>query len=312
MIISASRRTDIPAFYSQWFFNRIEQGFALVPNPFNPSRISRVSLLSEDVDALVFWTKDPRPMMSRLGELDRKGYRYYFQFTLTDYGAELEVKAPFVQRMVDAFIELSKIVGPERVIWRYDPIIISNKTDFPYHKFAFKRLGLKLAGHTKRVMISFVSWYRKTQRRVRVLEDIGWQFDENPALDSRVEPFLESMAKTAKKCEMEIFTCAQKHDFSYLDILPGSCVDGKLIENIWGIKTPARTDKGQRKYCLCAPSKDIGMVNTCIHGCRYCYSTVNHSLAVSRNKSHDPKSPIKWGEAKAPEENVQLGLFGKK
>ena len=311
MIISASRRTDIPAFYSEWFFNRIAQGYALVPNPYNPKNIYRVSLLPEDVNAIVFWTKDPRPIMGRLGQLDEKGFRYYFQFTLTDYDLDLEGKVPSVKRMVEAFCELAKRIGPQRVIWRYDPVIISNKTDFAYHKFAFKRLATKLAGSTNRVMISFVTWYRKTQRRVSVLEDSGWIFDRDPKSDPRLEPFLENIAKSAKQNEMEISTCADSDDYSHIGISHGACIDGALVEKLGGKPVSPKTDKGQRKNCLCVSSKDIGMVDTCIHCCRYCYATVNHQLATSRYKSHDPKSPILWGKATEPTEKTQLGLFEK-
>jgi hypothetical protein len=140
MIISASRRTDIPAFYTPWFMNRIREGFCTVPNPFNRQQISRICLLPADVDVIVFWTRNPRPLITHLDELDQRGYRYYFQFTLLDYPRLIDVKMPGLAASVETFCRLSERVGPERIVWRYDPMVLSNQTgvDFqcPFGKAA--------------------------------------------------------------------------------------------------------------------------------------------------------------------------------
>jgi hypothetical protein len=158
MIISASRRTDIPAFYSKWFMNRIREGYCLVPNPLNTKQISVVTLSPVEVDAIVFWSKNPEPLIPYLSELDDYGFRYYFQFTLNDYPSALEPNIPSLESRLETFRKLSKLLGPKRVIWRYDPIIISNYTPPSYHIERFRNIANELRGFTKRVMVSFVDY----------------------------------------------------------------------------------------------------------------------------------------------------------
>lgn len=150
MIISASRRTDIPAFYAPWFLNRLGEGHVLVPNPFNPRSVSRVSLRPDAVDCIVFWTKNPAPMLPRLGELN--GFKYYFQFTLNPYGKDIERNLPSIEERIETFRKLSEMIGKERVVWRYDPILINETYDTRFHREAFARLARKLSNHTERCM----------------------------------------------------------------------------------------------------------------------------------------------------------------
>jgi Domain of unknown function (DUF1848). len=160
MIISASRRTDIPAFYSEWFLNRIKAGFLIVRNPMNPKQLSRIVLTPDVVDCIVFWTKNPTPMLPKLDEL--KDYNYYFQFTLTGYGQDIERNLPSKKDvLIPAFLELSEKIGAHRVIWRYDPILINSKYSEEYHVSAFKQIAEALNGHTEKCVFSFVDRYRK-------------------------------------------------------------------------------------------------------------------------------------------------------
>jgi len=179
VIISASRRTDIPALYHQWFMNRIRDGFCLVPNPFNRKQISRVSLKVEDVDALVFWSKNPHPMLKHLDELDRLGYLHCFLFTLNDYPSELEPALPDLEERIRTFKLLAEKIGPKRVIWRYDPIVISSISPFTFHEQRFERLSRSLSGYTGRVIVSAVSYYRKTERRLGELAKQGITIHKN-------------------------------------------------------------------------------------------------------------------------------------
>ena len=151
MIISASRRTDIPAFYAEWMVRRLREGYCTVPNPFNRNQVSRISLRPEDVDAIVFWTRNPRPLMPYLDELDSRGYRYYFQFTILGYPREIDPKSPPAATAVEAFCELAERLGPRRVIWRYDPIVFTGITPPAFHQENFQRLAESLRGHTRRV-----------------------------------------------------------------------------------------------------------------------------------------------------------------
>src|SRR4030042_4778791 len=178
MIISASRRTDIPAFYSDWFINRIRAGWCFVPNPVNYHQLSFVPLIPEEVAAIVFWSKNPEPLIKHLDDLDRQGYRYYFQFTLNDYPIELEPALPPANVRIETFKQLSERLGSLRVIWRYDPIIISNQTPITYHLKKFSQISESLKGYTNRVMVSFVDYYRKTDSRLEKLHNFGFEFEK--------------------------------------------------------------------------------------------------------------------------------------
>ena len=270
MIISASRRTDIPAFFSEWFFDRIAEGFCAVKNPYNPNQISTISLKPEDVDAIVFWTKNAAPIMPRLKELDELGFRYYFQFTLNGYPREIEAGIPPLDERIKTFLKLSDMLGPRRVVWRYDPIIISNKTDHDFHRETFSTLCRKLSGRTERVMTSLVEYYKKTDRNFAKLD--GFEFDKNSAQNPETIRLLENMAKVARDAGMDIFSCAPEHDYSGIGVRPGACVDAALINELWGTALSAAKDKGQRKFCLCSTSRDIGTNGTCLSACAYCYA----------------------------------------
>jgi len=297
-IISASRRTDIPAFYSEWFMNRIRVGWCQVPNPLNYNQLSYVSLKPEDVAAVVFWSKNPRPMLKHLRELDDHGLRYYFQFAVNDYPSVLEPNIPSLQMRLETFHEISNHVAALRAIWRYDPIIISNYTPPDFHIDKFSAIADALKGYTKRVMVSLVDYYHKTDRRLAELGMEGYQFDREAAHSRIVWDLLKALSSIAKNNEMEIFTCAEERDFSGAGICPGRCIDGELLFHLWALHGHAQKDPTQRDACLCVASKDIGINDTCIHGCPYCYSTRNIEIAKQRHSEHDPESPVIWGKAR--------------
>ena len=179
MIISASRRTDIPAYYAEWFMSRIQAGLCIVPNPYNPKQETRVSLQPEDVDAIVFWSKNPEPLLKHIQSLESAGFRFYFQYTLNSYPSDLEPNLPKESERVRTFQTLADRVGPDRVIWRYDPIVLSNRTDADFHRLQFARLCRELAGHTGRVVISIVDGYAKTKAAFKRLEAAGFRFPDD-------------------------------------------------------------------------------------------------------------------------------------
>jgi hypothetical protein len=295
VIISASRRTDIPALYHQWFMNRIRDGFCLVPNPFNRRQISRVSLKVEDVDALVFWSKNPHPMLKHLDELDRLEYPYYFLFTLNDYPSELEPGLPDLKERIRTFKLLAQRVGPKRVIWRYDPIVISSISSFAFHERRFERLSRSLSGYTGRVIVSAVSYYRKTERRLGELADQGITVHKHGVDHPEMLALLSSLSTLALASGMEMQSCAEQRDLRPVGLSPASCIDGRLIQELGGTASLTK-DPGQRPHCRCVPSRDIGVNDTCVHGCRYCYATRDPVLACRRHAEHDPRSPMLWGD----------------
>ena len=175
MIISASRRTDIPAFYAEWFMNRIRSGYCSVPNPFNRNQVSKVSLLPEDVEVIVFWTRNPKPLFPYFQELDQRGYKYYFQYSILDNPRSIDPKSPPVGPAIRAFQELSRKVGAERVIWRYDPIVLTDKTGVDFHVQTYEKIAAALASFTHRSVISIMDHYSKARGRLSQLPKQGFR-----------------------------------------------------------------------------------------------------------------------------------------
>ena len=295
--------------------NRIRAGWCAVPNPMNMKQVSRVSLDPQEVDSIVFWSKNPAPMLPHLDELDRRGFRYYFQFSLNDYPGELEPNMPGVAERLVTFLNLSRHVGPLRVVWRYDPIIISNMTPMEFHRERFSRIAQELRGATHRVMVSIVDFYHKTDRRLSQLERAGFLFDRKAGSSADMVSLLKDLATIAGRRDMEIFACAEDRDFRELGIPPGRCIDESLLNRVWALNLRYRKDPAQRRFCLCMVSKDIGINDTCIHGCPYCYSTRNHTLAERRYQEHDPQSPSMWGDGEmlpriASRQSEQMAPWG--
>jgi len=289
MIISASRRTDIPAFYSEWFMNRIRAGFCTVPNPIRKNQISRVSLRRKDVDVIVFWTRNPGPLMEHLDELDERGYRYYFHFTIMDNPRALDPRCPQVAEAIETARRLADRIGPGKLIWRYDPIVFTGHLNVEFHKQTYDRIAGALRGHTYRSVVSIIDVYRKIGKRLRSLAENGVALT-TPGTQS-VGDLMRSIAGTAKANGMEIFSCAEETDFSSCGILPGKCIDEAYITRVFGLKVSGANDPFQRKACGCVASKDIGAYDTCLFGCAYCYATADFALARENRQRHNSASP---------------------
>lgn len=288
MIISASRRTDIPAYYSEWFENRIKEGYLLVRNPMNIHQISRISLLSDVVDGIVFWTKNPIPMMKRLDAF--KDYPYYFQFTLTAYGKDIEAGLPSKnQELIPAFCDLSKKIGREKVIWRYDPIFINDVYTVDYHKKYFKILSAKLGAYTEKCTVSFLDLYRNTERNIKPLAI------RVPTKEEELD-LMTTFVDIAKEHGFYIDTCAEEVDLSSLGIQHAHCIDQERLERIGDYKLEVKKDSNQRDVCGCIASIDIGTYNTCKNGCAYCYANYSKATVKNQTSNHNPKSPLLFGE----------------
>lgn len=284
MILSVSRRTDIPNYYSEWFFNRIKDGFVCVRNPMNAHQVSKIDISPEVVDCIVFWTKNPKPMISRLDEL--RGYEYYFQFTLTGYGTDVECNVPHKKdRMIPIFQELSDKIGEKRVIWRYDPIIFTKKYTPEYHLKAFEQIARALRGYTKKCVISFVDIYAKNKKNMDMLD--VYEIEKPELLE-----FSKRMSKIAKENGMTIGSCAEVIDLDECGIGHNCCIDKALIERIIGCRLKVEKDKSQRQECGCMESIEIGTYNTCKNGCKYCYANYSNESVVNNCSKYDPQSPI--------------------
>lgn len=304
MIISASRRTDIPAFYTQWFMNRIRAGFLLTRNPFNPHQIKRVSLHPDEVDAIVFWTRNASMLMKHLDELDDIGHKYYFQYTITGYPKALESSVPRPHRAIKTFCELSDRIGSKKTIWRYDPILLSNLVDLNEHKRLFYKIASMLTGKTEKVVTSFSDIYKKTERNLRSVENLI--FKDILYCDDELHELAAYMSKTASYFGMKIETCAEDIDTSNFGIEHGKCIDDLLINELFGCQIKNKKDPGQRDACGCVKSIDIGSYNTCLHGCSYCYATYSQDSVIKNKKLHVPQSPFLIGDVEGINEKYLL------
>jgi len=289
VFISASRRTDIPSCYSDWFYNRIKEGFVLVRNPMNFHRISRICLAPEVVDGIVFWTKNPAPMLGRLNEL--REYMYYFQFTLTPYGRDIEANIPPKNdAILSAFKRLSDRIGADRVLWRYDPLLISNTYSADYHVRAFTNIAEELHGYTRKVTTSFIGEdYRGVKNNISELALLPFPVETKIALSSK-------LAGIARDYGLTIDICAEKLDVQKYGIGRARCIDDRLFAKLLGCNVHIDRDKAQRRECCCASSIDIGMYNTCKNGCRYCYANYSVQAVAENSARHNPRSQLIAGD----------------
>lgn len=264
--------------------HRVRAGYCDVANPFRADQVSRVSLRAEDVDVIVFVTRNARPLLPHLAELDARGLRYYFQCTLTGYPRALEVNTPAVPEALDTLHRLVEHVGPERLIWRYDPILFTTLTPPAFHVKQFARLAEALDGLTRRVTVSIMDDYRWATARLKKLEGNGVTTQE--ISEEELGSVMRSLAATAREHGMEIFSCAEPIDLQSYGITPGKCIDDAYLHRTFGIDVTHRKDPSQRKPCGCIVSKDIGVYDTCIHGCVYCYATRSGDAARRRHAAH--------------------------
>lgn len=228
MILSVSRRTDIPNYYADWFYNRLKEGFLYVRNPFNPHQISKIPLSPDVVDCIVFWTKNPENMLGRLEEL--KAYPFYFQFTLTGYGKDMEPGIPHKrEHMLGVFQRLSEQIGADRVVWRYDPILFNHLYTPEYHLKAFEEIAGSLNGYTHKAVISFVDFYAKAKGRMKELALRA------PSEEEAIS-FARKLAEIAGKNNMSAEACAERMDLKKAGVNPGSCIDQALIEKSPAVK----------------------------------------------------------------------------
>jgi len=314
MIISASRRTDIPAFYADWFMNRVRAGFFYRVNPFNRRQVSGFSLKPEHVDAICFWTKNPRPIIKHLAELDERGLNYYFQFTLNPYDQTFEPNLPPMEELIETMAELAGRIGPQRVVWRYDPLILSTVTPAAWHLEQAGRLADRLQAATRRLVFSFCDFYGKGQGRLsKALQGSGIRL-----ADITAPGHAEALARIARGfreiavCNgLEIFSCSEAVNLAGIGIEHGACIDPNLIRKLFGVAVSARKDRSQRDACNCVESVDMGSYNSCHFRCVYCYANFNEGMIENSCCRHFPDSPVLLGRYEGPVE-IRTALGRKK
>lgn len=313
IIISASRSTDIPAFYSDWLIERIRRGYVAWTNPFNEKTIY-VSFARARL--IVFWSKNPRPLLAQLVQLKEMGIHCYVQYTLNDYVDEgLEPGVPSVQTRIDTFKRLVEQLGPGAVVWRYDPLILSDAITLDKLLEKVSRIGDQLQGVTEKLVFSYadIGAYRKVKSNLSGVEGCMREFTQEEKIR-----WARELAKLNEQWGCQLATCAEDIDLAQYGVIHNKCVDDELMARLfhddselmefigaeksvfgeWEIRK-SRKDAGQRKACGCIMSKDIGEYNTCPHLCKYCYANSDNSI-VLRNWELHKKNPM--GERITPDE----------
>ena len=287
MIISASYRTDIPAFYGEWFKNRLHAGYCMVLNPYS-NKPYRVELARKHVHAFVFWTKNIAPFFPVLEIVSEQQYPFMVQYSINNYSQLLEGRVIDIQQSVENVGKLFSTYGKRCVVWRYDPIVVTNGMDINWHLENFSRIAKQLRGMVDEVVVSFVQFYNKTVRNISSGSLKKIKFID-PDLHTKKEA-LERLSVIAKKVEMKLSICTQPQLVSKT-VSAASCIDLNRLSDIAGYKMRLKI-KGNRPGCYCAESRDIGAYDTCPHGCVYCYAVNNHRCAYMKSKKHDSACDI--------------------
>lgn len=301
-IISASRRTDIPAFFTDWFIKRLKQGSVLVKNPYS-GRVQEASLLPAHVHSIVLWSKDFRPLLRRIEEVERHAPNLFFHFTITGIPKALEQQTPDVKEAIEDFIFISKRYSPEHIIWRFDPVVITNRLPFEFYEDSFARLAAALKGHAEECYFSFMEPYKK------VLRNFG-KYTDHTLVELSTEnkqEYAGRLSAIAKKNSMRLAACCNEYLVNE-NIEQARCIDGERLARLCGDMDLSAKPAPTRTGCGCAQAIDIGSYDTCAHGCLYCYANSDKKKAKRFLKSFNPE----WqglGFDRNPAEEKQGELF---
>jgi hypothetical protein len=296
LILQTGSRTDIPAFYADWFFRRVQAGFVDVRNPYNPVQVTRYRIDPEVVDALCFCTKNPTPLLGRIHLLDP--FRTVFMVTITPYGRDIEPFVPEVKEVARSFGALSSYTGREAILWRYDPVLIFGRYTVDFHKRAFASLAGALAPYTDQAVVSFVDLYEKTKRNFPGIREVT---------QGEQEELVASFAETAGKLGMQIHLCHEEKSLVRDHVDANGCFSQAVIERAIGEKLLVPRMNFARQGCRCLLSADIGAYNTCGHGCRYCYANADAASVRENMRKHDPASTMLVGQLN-PEDVVKKAV----
>ena len=296
MIINTGARTDTVQYYSEWLLERFKEGFVYSRNPFYPTKITRYELNPEVVDCVVFCSKNYEPILDRLNEIADK-YNTYFFYTITAYEKDIEPNVPNIEKSIETLLKLEKIIGKNRLAWRYDPVLLTQKYTIDYHLKTFENMSKALSNHIDRCIFSFVEMYKKLSLNMPELKAIS----ENDKII-----LLKGLGEIAQKYNIHLQTCATEYDFEEFGINQSGCITLDILGQANNIKFKKLKHKGMRKNCNCMESRDIGFYDTCPNGCKYCYANSTPKKAIENYKLHNPNSPILFGEIKK-EDIIQKG-----
>lgn len=284
MILNVSGRTDIVAFYSNWFINRLNEGFVDVRNPFNPKLVSRIYF--DDVDLIFFCTKNPLPILGKIKDIKKK---VYFHITLTPYQKDIEPNVPSKKDIIEGIRKLANLIGKENIVIRYDPIIINEKYNLEYHIKSFEKVCSLLDGYTNRILISFIDDYKNVRKNMPILRCkrltekdygiIGKKFSEN-----------------AKKHHMVVHTCFENRNLVEYGFIKDDCISKELAYKLTGKNYRKANNIRKGNKCSCVVTVDIGVYNSCRHFCKYCYANYDEEKVSNNFKNHNPNSSLLIGK----------------
>ena len=286
MILNTGGRTDIVQYYSEWLLNRFNEGVVYSRNPFYPNKVTRYFLTPDKIDCVVFCSKNYEPILERLSEITEK-FNTYFFYTITAYGKDVEPNVPAIDKSIETLFKLEKIVGKNRIAWRYDPVLLTENYTINYHLNTFEDMAQKLSGHIDRCIFSFVEMYKKLSLNMPEIITLN---DEQKLL------LAKGLASIAQKYKIKLQTCATNIDYTNFGIQTSGCMTLDILGKANGVKFKDLKHRGMRKNCNCIETKDIGAYDTCPNGCKYCYANSTPKRALENYKLHDKNSLILLGK----------------
>lgn len=285
MILNTGARTDTVQYYSDWLLNRFEEGYVLTRNPLFPKHVSRYVLTPDKIDLVMFCSKNYEPILPRIKSITER-FKTLFHYTITAYGIDIEPRVPSIDKSIETLSKLSEIVGKEKIIWRYDPVLLTENYTIDKHIKTFEKIAKAIHGKINRCVFSFVEMYKKLQFNMPELIVLSQNDKEMLACE---------MGKIAAKYDFILQTCGMDLDYAKYGINTSGCVTASIIEDIYDCKLKSLAHSGMRQGCHCIPSRDIGAYDTCPNGCKYCYANKTPEIAIKNYKSHDPLSPLLIG-----------------
>ena len=294
MILNTGGRTDTVNYFSEWLLNRFAAGYAYSRNPFHPDVVNRIDLNPETIDVVEFCSKNYRPILSRLHEITER-FNCHFHYTITAYDKDIEPNVPGIDESIETLRDLSAQVGKEKIIWRYDPVLLTGKYTIERHFATFDYMAGRIAPYVSRCVFSFVVWYKKLH--LPELQPISGQ---------QKELIAKGLGEMAAKRHLYIQTCGTKESYEQYGIHHSGCMTRAVYEHSLGLHFKKVAERGNRPGCRCMESRGLGDYNTCLNGCRYCYANYDHEKARENYRLHDPESPLMIGHLRPTDKIVPL------
>ncbi len=285
MIINAGGRTDIVNYYSEWLLNRFREGVVYSRNPFYPNQVYKYLLSPDVVDCVIFCSKNYKPILERFREISDR-FNVFCFYTITAYEKDVEPRVPDIDESIETLIKLFEIVGKDRLVWRYDPVLLTEKYTTKYHLKTFEYMAKKLAPYVSFCIFSFVEMYKKLEKNMPEII---------PFTPESKQMILQGFGEISEKYNLRLQTCADAQDYSRYGILQSGCITSDILAGALGVKFKKLPNNGNRKNCKCMPSRDIGAYNTCLNGCKYCYANSSPEIAYKNLSKHDKNGLLLLG-----------------